>query len=168
MDVEHFADGWSDIHDVGWLRGLTVIDVPAKEHEGDVGIVGIPHAVGGAHVVGLVTHVLPTSLRNDDDVTATCRIVAVGDAFAQKFWHCCGECLLKIDYIDQFIDFLEFLDDCLLHLVKFLAAGSDVCTIEEDASCILTKDDLLFTLKAEVCFDGLLNHFQFVPHFQTA
>ena len=71
--MEHLADSWCDVHDVGGLGGLAVIDVPAKEDEWDVGIVGVPHAVGGANIVGLVTYVLPTSLCNIEDFCC-CRV----------------------------------------------------------------------------------------------
>ena len=48
LDVEHGADGRGDVGDMSRLHGLAMVDMPAHEDEGDVGIIGIPHAVGSA------------------------------------------------------------------------------------------------------------------------
>ena len=49
LDVEHLADGGGDVVDMHLATALTVVDVPAKEQQGDVGVVGVPRAVGGAY-----------------------------------------------------------------------------------------------------------------------
>ena len=145
-----------------------MIDVPAIEHEGDVGVVGVPHSVSGAYIVGFVAHVLPAGSGDNEDVAAACRVVTIGDALAQERWHGCGQRFLEIDHIDELIDFLEFLDEGLLHLAELLAACGDGLMVEIDASGIFAKDDMLYALNVQFVHDGTFNAFHLVPHLQSA
>ena len=49
--MQHSADRRGNIDDVGGFRGGTVIDVPTKENQRTMGVVGVPFAVGRADVV---------------------------------------------------------------------------------------------------------------------
>lgn len=48
LDVEHLGDGGGDVGDVDLATGAAVLYLPAVEQQGNVGIVGVPLAVGGA------------------------------------------------------------------------------------------------------------------------
>ena len=49
LDVQHLTDGWGDIGDVYLTTRTAVLHLPAEEQQGDMRIVGVPVAVGGAY-----------------------------------------------------------------------------------------------------------------------
>ena len=49
LDMQHLGDGRSNVCDVYLAAGAAMFHFPAIEQQGDVGIVGIPLAMGRTH-----------------------------------------------------------------------------------------------------------------------
>src|SRR5262249_6718861 len=48
LDMEEGGDGGGDVGHVDLVAGVAGVDAPAHENQGDMGVVGVPSAVGGA------------------------------------------------------------------------------------------------------------------------
>lgn len=142
-----------------------MLDVPAIEHEGDMGVVGVPGSMGCTAVVGGVTHILPSGLRHEIDVAAASAAVAIDDHLAHGLRQGCRQDMLVIDSCDDMFVVEQVADDLRLDVTDGLTGFGGTGMVEKDHIVGDIEDD---RRKTEACFELLFHGFDPVPHLQSA
>ena len=68
LDVEHLGDGGGDVGDVDLTTRAAVLYLPTVEQQGDMGIVGVPFAVGGADGRRPLAKLIPACLEHQQQI----------------------------------------------------------------------------------------------------
>ena len=121
-----------------------MLNIPAEEYQGDVGVVGIPLAMSGADIVVIELPREHIGAGHTVDVAGAEAVVAVDDALADELRDgSCGGLLAVDGPKDVGVDPLCLGDGLALDLLQVEAGTVDACVVEDDEVAIAAYGELL-------------------------
>ena len=159
LDVQHLAHGGRDVVDMYLARRGTVTDTPAEEQQGDVGVVGVPLAVGGAYGRRPSAEGVVARLGHDEDIARATVVVAHQGTLADDWRQRLLGGALEVDDELDVGQLPQTLDGGGLHLLVVQSLTADGRTVQVIAVVLLSQDDGLGVaqLLGDIGLDAVLH-----------